>query len=70
MASSIGGGSGTGGKWSSQWYTLRVSADMRSKLQELADAETRRLGYPVPVSALVRKYVHEGMTRARQKKVD
>lgn len=60
--------SGNNSKWSSNWYTLRIAADMRSKLQELADAETRRLGYPVHVSALIRKYVHEGMTRAKGKK--
>jgi hypothetical protein len=45
-----------------QQYQIRLAPDVLAKVREAADQQTRRLGFPVSVSALMRKYITDGVT--------
>lgn len=44
-----------------RYYAIRLPEDMLEQLHEMKEVETRRLGVPVYVSGLCRRFIMHGM---------
>lgn len=48
------------------FYAIRMPADMRDRLRQVAEKRTFALGTPVPMSSVIRQYLTEGLRREQK----
>lgn len=53
----------TGGATKYHLFSLRVPKEIHEKLRALADEETERQGFPVPMCRLCLRFIKEGLIK-------